>query len=208
MSANPIGLIILAILILIGIIILIIKNWDTLKAVVLDVWASILGAIRTAWDWLKANVFDRLIAMVQLNVQIWRELWAAVKSTWDNIMNALANNAVTQAIQKVIDKVRELIDWFKSAKLPDWVTNLNPFANSAGSSRVFALAAGESAAGRGRVGAGSLLTETVSLAARLSAPAVVVNVILDGKRVGGYVDRVVTARLDDEGARLAAGAWG
>lgn len=55
MAANPIGLIILAIAALIAIIILVIKNWDTVKRVFFQVWNAI-------WDWLKK--FGKWIATV------------------------------------------------------------------------------------------------------------------------------------------------
>lgn len=46
--ANPIGLIILAIVALIGIIVLIVKHWDTLKAAVQFAWAAISAAVSAA----------------------------------------------------------------------------------------------------------------------------------------------------------------
>lgn len=206
MNANPIGLIIIAIVALIAIVILIIKYWDDLKAGAITAWNAIRDATIAAWNWLRGTVFDPLANAVAGVIQWFKDLWAQVKSTWDLIISMMANNSLVKKIQDIIDKVKELINWFKDFKLPDWVTNLNPFGRSLDSSHVFALA-GVGAGGRADPGTAPMLAETVQLVNRTSA-GLVVNVILDGKRMTGYVQRIVTDRFDDEGARLAAGAWG
>jgi hypothetical protein len=54
-----------------------------------------------------------------------------------------------------------------------------------------------------------LTAQATAAASRMvGSTSVVVNVILDGKRMGGYVQRIVASALDDDGARLASGAWG
>ncbi len=207
LNANPIGLVVLAIAVLIGIVILIIKYWDDLKAGAIAAWNGIRDAAVAAWHWLQEHVFTPLGSAIASVVQWFKDLWAQVQSTWDMIINMMANNPITKRIQDIIDKVKELVEKFKSFALPDWATNLFG-GNSASAnltSRVFTLATDPTGRAGTRPG---LRTDTVTLVSRTTLPAVVVNVILDGKRVGGYVDRVITDRLDTEGARLAAGAWG
>lgn len=205
MLANPIGLVILAIIALIAIVILIVKNFDTLKAVAIDVWDSIKQAISAAWAWLKTNVFNPLGDAVSGLIGWFGKLWDKVKEVWAKIQDALANNAVTRAIQAVIDKVREVIDWFGKLKVPDWVSNLNPFASKSSSTFDLVVHDGK-ARGMPRQGDPRAPSSAAELVRRISVP-IVVNVILDGRKVGGYVKGIVDERLDDEGARLASGAW-
>ena len=56
MTANPIALVIIAIGALIAAGVLLWKNWDIVKAKVLDAWAAIKTAIRTAIDWVKNHL--------------------------------------------------------------------------------------------------------------------------------------------------------
>jgi phage-related protein len=50
MAANPIGLVVLAIIALIAIIVLLVKNWDTVTEVVGKVWNTIKDFAKNAWD--------------------------------------------------------------------------------------------------------------------------------------------------------------
>lgn len=205
LAANPIGLVVLAIIALIAVVILIVKNFDTLKAVVIDVWKSILNAISVAWGWLKANVFDKAMIVVNMYISIWKQLWETVRDVWNKITDALRNNAVTKAIQDVIDKVKGLLDWFKQLKPPDWLTDIiGKVTGRAITANAFRLATGP------RDPRTTLGVEATSLVSRRAGgePVVAVNVFLDGRRVTGFVERVVAQALDDEGARLASGAWG
>ena len=63
MAANPIGLIVIGIAAIIAGIVLLIQNWDTVKAVAEKVWNAILSAITFVWDWIKAN-WPLLLAII------------------------------------------------------------------------------------------------------------------------------------------------
>jgi hypothetical protein len=207
LNANPIGLIILAIAALILIIILVVKNFDTLKAIAVGAWQGIWDAIRTAWAWLEANVFNRVVEVIRANIAVYRLLWDTIKEVWAKIVDTLRDNFITRTIQDIIDKIQSLIGWFKQVQLPDWLTNLNPFGRAAAPSVSSMVFRTMSAAGRA-AGPQALATSASTLLQRATlATTVVVNVILDGKRVGGYVRGVVTTALNDEGARLESGAW-
>jgi TP901 family phage tail tape measure protein len=52
---GPLGLIVLAVAAVIAIGILLVTHWDTVKKVASTVWRAVLGAITTAWDWVKKN---------------------------------------------------------------------------------------------------------------------------------------------------------
>ena len=53
MNANPIGLIIAAAVILIGIIVLLVTHWSDVKRIAGDVWNAIIGWIKDAIGWIK-----------------------------------------------------------------------------------------------------------------------------------------------------------
>ncbi len=207
LNANPIGLIVLAIAALILIIILVVKNFDTLKAIAVGAWQAIWNGIKAAWSWLEENVFNRVVEVIRGNIAVYQLLWDKVKEVWGKIVDTLRDNAITRMIQEIIDKIQSLIGWFTQVKLPDWVTNLNPFSRAVvpgDSSMVFRTVT----AGGRAAGPQALATDATTLLQRATvATSIVVNVILDGKRVGGYVRGVVATALNDEGARLESGAW-
>ena len=87
MSANPIGLIILAIAALIAIIVLVVQNWDTVKAVAIAVWDATLAAVQGFLDWV-AGAWQ---LFVDANVAAWNMIKDAAATAW---------RAVTDTVQK------------------------------------------------------------------------------------------------------------
>lgn len=88
----PVLLVIAAIAALIAIGVLIVKNWDTIKAAALAVWAfmvgawnAILGAIKAAWNWIKTN-WPTLLAILTGPIGIAVLL---ITRNWDTIKGAL-----------------------------------------------------------------------------------------------------------------------
>jgi phage-related protein len=89
----PVLLVIAAIAALIAIGILIVRNWDTIKAAAAAVWSfmvrawnAILGAIRTAFNWIKAN-WPLLLAILTGPIGI---AVALIVRNWDTIKSAIA----------------------------------------------------------------------------------------------------------------------
>jgi hypothetical protein len=218
MLANPIGLIILAIIALIAIIILIVTHLDFFKRVGTEAWDAIKDAAVAVWNFINQWVVVPFRAALQLLIDYWQFLGNSAVAAWRAIADALQNSPVMRFIQSLIDKIKELISWFANVKVPSWVTSLNPFGRAlpqaggdglgASSSRVFALVG---QLGRGRATGPDRLTDSaidMAIRAGSSQDVTVVNVYLDGKKVGGYVDRIITSRLSDEGSRLLAGSWG
>jgi hypothetical protein len=103
MTANPIGLIIAAIVLLIGVIVLIATKTTWFQ----DLWAAAWGAIKTAaaavWDWLKAAGTAALDAL--------KGPIDTVKRAFDGIVNA----------------IKDVIDWLKKIKLPDAIGKIGDF---------------------------------------------------------------------------------
>jgi len=103
MTANPIGLIIAAIVLLIGVVVLIATKTTWFQ----DIWAAAWGAIKAAaaavWDWLKAAGGAALDAL---------------KGPID---------AVKKAFDTVVDAVKSVIEWLKKIKLPDAIGKIGDF---------------------------------------------------------------------------------
>lgn len=130
MSANPIGLVILAIVALIAIVVLLVTHWDTVKAVAIGVWEAIVGAVQAAWNWLvgigqqiaqwavktwnavlEANrrVWQAIVnfvkAVIQTQINIVKGFLNTVKGVWNNIVTAAKSawNAVVNAHKAAIN---------------------------------------------------------------------------------------------------------
>jgi hypothetical protein len=215
LSANPIGLVVIAIAALIVVVILIVKNFGTLRSVAMAAWAGIQQAAVSAWNWIKRNVFDPLGVAIDTAKTLFQSLWTKISQVWKDITNAFLHNPVMDAIQNIIQKIKDLMGLLDNISIPSW---LNP-TNWLG-------AGGQSVSGSGAITpqlafrraydplapgglSDRLTTEATAAASRVvNSVALTVNVILDGKRVGGYVRGIVASALEDDGARLASGAWG
>lgn len=137
MTANPIGLVILAVAALIGIIIVLVKNWDKVKVVAeicmraiqtaigwvigkaKELWAFISGVFSTVWAKVKGlaeTAMRGIVTAIGWPLEKARDLWRFVTNTlstvWDKVKNAAvtAFGAILSPVQKVIDIVQGLID--------------------------------------------------------------------------------------------------
>ncbi|MEV6798545.1 hypothetical protein AB0M91_09375 [Micromonospora rifamycinica] len=137
MSANPIGLIILAIIALVAGIVLLWQRSETFRAVMTAVWQAIWGAIKfvvdwivnTAWPFIKRS-FENWLGLVK-SVYGWVVDWLGkivsyVKSLPARIASGargLFDGVVAAAkggINKVID-IWNRLDFGLSIRVPDWV---------------------------------------------------------------------------------------
>jgi hypothetical protein len=87
--ANPWVLLIAA---TIALVIVIVKNWDTIKAAVFKVWDAIKAAGKAVWDVIKAAVMTVVkVYVTEFNIiktvvlAVWHAIAAAAKATWDAI---------------------------------------------------------------------------------------------------------------------------
>ena len=101
MSANPIGLIILAIAALIAIVILVVKNWDWVKEKALAIWGAIVGFFKKVGEKVK-DIFLNMTP-VGLLIKHWdtikekaSEIWGKItgffKDTGNKIKNTFEKN--------------------------------------------------------------------------------------------------------------------
>jgi phage-related protein len=121
MYANPLGLIIAAVVILIGVIVLVATKtqffqtvWEIMVNAAVAIWNAILDAVQWLMD--KLNI---LIALVR----------DGVAGAWEDAKNVALGvwNAVKDAIQGVIDFVGRLIDKITGIRFPSppgWMTSL------------------------------------------------------------------------------------
>lgn len=87
MAASPITWIILAIIALIAIIVLLVKNWDKVKAAFLKAWEAIKGAWGKAVDFFK-GIWDGIVEVFSSVVSWFGDLFT---SAWDAIKGAFAS---------------------------------------------------------------------------------------------------------------------
>lgn len=94
-AMGPIALVIAAV---VGVVVLIVRNWDTILAATSRVWGAITGAVKAAWDavvgavkaaveWVRQAIstgFAAIVGAIQAYVNRWKEViagaWAAIKA--------------------------------------------------------------------------------------------------------------------------------
>ncbi len=119
---SPIVWVIVAIGALIAVVILLIRHWDKVKAVALEVWEKIKEVWVQVCDWFQASVIDPLI-----------EAWDAFKDgfldLWHGIVDGIkgAINSIIGFVNGMIAAVVNGINWVIEAlnnlswDIPDWV---------------------------------------------------------------------------------------
>ncbi len=114
MSANPIGLVIIAIAALIAIIVLLVKNWDTVTEVVGKVWNAIKDFASKAWEKLK-EFGSRVSGFVDSIKDAFRALPGAMLDVGINIVKGLWNG-----IQNMASWLKDRVTGFFKNLIPDW----------------------------------------------------------------------------------------
>jgi len=143
MLANPIGLIILAVLALIAIVVLLWKNWDKVKEVFLKVWEKIKAVWGKAKDWFKQKVIDPIVkfftGIKDKVVGVFNSVVDWFKTNWQSILLFLINPfaGIFKYLYDNNEKFREWVDGviqkikggFGTVK--DWFKNkvIDPIAN-------------------------------------------------------------------------------
>lgn len=118
---SPIGLVILAIGALIAIVVLLVKNWDTVKATALAVWDGIKAVWGKVCGWFTTMVIDPL-------TKAWDTFKTGFLELWDGIVNGIkgAINGIIGFINGMINAVVDGINWIIDAvntlswDIPDW----------------------------------------------------------------------------------------
>lgn len=235
MTANPIGLIILAIVALVAVFVIAYKKSATFRSIVqaalkgimvaavavknalIVAWNAVKKALGAVWNWLKTYVFGPIVAYykalwegagkaVGLIITAWQGLKSGLSKVWDWLQSNVFG-PLQSAFGKVVDAVKKVIEWIGKIKIPKAVQSIIDKVGG-----VFSVAPAPPAPPAPRVraartGGARAATTSYTASRDRGAGALTVNVILDGKKVGGYLDRIITTRLNTEGARAAAGSW-
>lgn len=114
MSANPIGLVVIAIVALIAIIVLLVKNWDTVTAVVGKVWNAIKNFASDAWEALK-GFGSKVAGFVSGIVDKFQALPGQMLSVGKNIVTGLWNG-----IQGMASWLKDRVTGFFKNLVPSW----------------------------------------------------------------------------------------
>lgn len=120
---TPAGLIIAALAALVALGYLIVTNWETIKAKAVEIWESIKTAVtekineavtdlQSGWEQTKADA-----------TAAWEGIKSKASEVWTNIKNTVTDkiNAAKDAVQKAIDRIKELFSGelsFPHIKLP------------------------------------------------------------------------------------------
>jgi phage-related protein len=85
--ASPITWIIIGIVALIAIIVLLVKNWDTVKAKALEIWE----VIKTAWSGIWSTI-TQFASQIWSAITTWAtNMWTKIQSMWESIKTAFSN---------------------------------------------------------------------------------------------------------------------
>lgn len=109
LNANPISLIILAIVALVAGLVLLYKKNETVRKIVQAVWGGIKTAIGATVSWFQNTAWPVIRTVIGLIAAYYRTLWGAVKTAWGGIKSAVSavvgwfKNTAWPAIEKVAD---------------------------------------------------------------------------------------------------------
>ena len=131
MAANPIGLIIIAVVGLIGVITLLVKKWDVVKAALIkgvkavwntiteffsNLWSGIISVAEKIWSGI-TGVFSAIIEQIKA---VWSSITGFFGGLWDGIVSAASNiiAGLAEPFSKVLDVIKSLwtglTDFFSS----------------------------------------------------------------------------------------------
>jgi phage-related minor tail protein len=127
MSANPIALVIIAVVALVAAIVIAYKNSETFRAIVDATWAAVKQAFQSAWDFIRpilVNIGNFAVMVWTTYIQpAWtalmgfitntlipgfRTLWTVVQTVWNAISTAI--NIAWAIIQPIFNAIRTVIE--------------------------------------------------------------------------------------------------
>lgn len=158
------------------------------------IWNGLVAGVEAVWNWIKAAINAALAfivgivrAYINTIIAIWEGIKSAVGAVWDwlkrtatNTLDAILNpvEAVQRAFNRVVDAIRDVIDWLGRIKIPDVVKNIGGIIGgiipgSASAGTVSAI----NAMGRAATFAAPALSATTRSTS--AAPTIVVQGALD-----------------------------
>lgn len=112
MKANPF---ILIAGLIIGLVILIIQNWDTIGPKLMEIWTWIKDAAASVWGWINDVIVQPIKDAIQWIKDVWTETGNDIKQTWTDIQNwadrtwSGIGRFITDHLQRAKDKVGQIV---------------------------------------------------------------------------------------------------
>lgn len=112
LNANPIGIIIIAIVALVAAVIYAWNNFEWFRDAVMVVWEGIKKAIEVVVDWFSEYVWPLIRKVIDFIVAYYKTLWKIVQIVWKGIETAIKavvewfSNTAWPLIRKVIDFIK------------------------------------------------------------------------------------------------------
>lgn len=108
LTANPIGIVVVAIAALVAGLIYAYRNSETFRNIVNAVWKAIKVAIGATVDWIVKYVWPVIQKIIQFQVAYWKFLWNAIKAVWSGIVTAIRTyiNIVRAVITTVVNVIK------------------------------------------------------------------------------------------------------
>jgi len=146
MSANPVMLVVLAIAALIGAIVLVIMNFESVKEVAIAVWEAIVGAVVTAWNAIVGAIqvaWDSIVFAFNWFLNFIKGFWKGILDyflfVWDTMLLLIIGwvkfvidnfDKIPAFIQKVWDDICKAFEWAINwiqdnfAKIPEFFESI------------------------------------------------------------------------------------
>ena len=122
MYGFPLVWIIAAVIAVIAIIVLLVQNWDTVKAFLIacweaiksaavTVWNAIVSFLTSAWNTIKSVVTGAINFVVNWISNGWSMVFSTATSVWNSIVNFLQNawNNIRNAVTNGVNEVRNIV---------------------------------------------------------------------------------------------------
>lgn len=118
---SPITLVVLAITALIAIIVLCVKNWNTIKETVISVVSSIQEKVSNGFSIVKNAISSTMTSVKNTVSNIWNGIWGIIKGVINSILGGVESmvNGVIKGFNLMIKAMNKL-----SFDVPDWVPKI------------------------------------------------------------------------------------
>jgi hypothetical protein len=122
-ALGPVGWVIAAV---VGLAILIYKNWDTIVAATKKAWTAISNWVKSAWVWIKNAVKSALTFVANLMTLQFRVMLAVAKTVWNGIKSAISTvlSFIRTVITTYVNTYKAVVsaawNWIKSVTTSAW----------------------------------------------------------------------------------------
>lgn len=115
----PVIAVMAAILALVAVVVLLVKNWDKVKATALAVWEKIKSVWNTVATWFKDKVITPVVnffsAVVGAVTGFFSRLWANIKGVWKAVANWFKNSVITPLVNFFTPIINTISGIFRGA---------------------------------------------------------------------------------------------